>query len=194
MSTREPGRGLHEAPRAQHGHYRQALSSAAHHEKRVGGIFHKKLVATVASVAAAVVVVCGVATTASANPFEAAASLFSAPAAQSLDDHTVTTTSPSGTTINLFDYWVNPDDHLSISGNGGVNANHRFQFNSGSGETLNQWTGNANPRSGIVNSTLSGGYPQLSGTWGGESLGYLFDSSAQTGKTSHLGVTGLLQA
>lgn len=44
-------------------------------------------------------------------------------------DHTVTTISPSGTTINLFDYWVNPDNHLSVSGNGGVNANHRFQFN-----------------------------------------------------------------
>ena len=39
-------------------------------------------------------------------------------------DHTVTTTSPSGTTINLFDYWVNPDDHLSVSGNGGINTNH----------------------------------------------------------------------
>lgn len=195
MSTREPGRGLHEAPRAQHDHYTQAPSSAVHHEKRAGGIFHKKLVATVASVAAAVVVVCGAATTASANPLEAAASLFSAPAAQSLDDHTVTTTSPSGTTINLFDYWVNSDDHLSINGNGGVNANHRFQFNNGgSGELLNRWTGSTNPRSGIVNSTLSGGYPQLSDTWGGESLGYLFDSSAQTGKTSHLGVTGLLQA
>lgn len=39
-------------------------------------------------------------------------------------DHTVATTSPSGTTINLFDYWVNPDDHLSVSGNGGINKNH----------------------------------------------------------------------
>ena len=38
------------------------------------------------------------------------------------------------------------------------------------------------------------GYPRLSGTWGGKSLRYLFDSSAQTGKTSHFGVTGLLQA
>ncbi len=28
----------------------------------------------------------------------------------------------------------------------------------------------------------------------GESLGYLFDSSVQTGKISHMGVTGLLQA
>lgn len=109
-------------------------------------------------------------------------------------DHTVTTTSPSGTTINLFDYWVNPDDHLSVSGNGGVNANHRFQFNDGQGgESLNHWTGNTNPQPGIVNNTLLDGYPQLSKTWGGESLCYLFDSSAQIGKTSHFGVTGLLK-
>lgn len=109
-------------------------------------------------------------------------------------DHTVTTISPSGTTINLFDYWVNPDNHLSVSGNGGVNANHRFQFNDGQGgEPLNHWTGNTNPRPGIVNNTLLDGYPQLSKTWGGESLCYLFDSSAQIGKTSHFGVTGLLK-
>lgn len=109
-------------------------------------------------------------------------------------DHTVTTISPSGTTINLFDYWVNPDNHLSVSGNGGVNANHRFQFNDGQGgESLNHWTGNTKPQPGIVNNTLLDGYPQLSKTWGGESLCYLFDSSAQIGKTSHFGVTGLLK-
>lgn len=112
-----------------------------------------------------------------------------------VSDHTVTTISPSGTTINLFDYWVNPDDHLSVSGNGGINANHRFQFNDGQGgESLNRWTGGENPQSGIVNNTLFDGYPRLSDTWGGKSLRYLFDSSAQTGKTSHFGVTGLLQA
>lgn len=111
-----------------------------------------------------------------------------------ISDHTVPTTSPSGTTINLFDYWVNPDDHLSVSGSGGVNAGHKFQFNDGKGDgPLNQWTGNTNPRPGIVSNTLSDGYPQLSGTYGGDSLRYLFDSSAQTGKTSHFGVTGLLK-
>lgn len=109
-------------------------------------------------------------------------------------DHTVTTISPSGTTINLFDYWVNPDNHLSVSGNGGINASHRFQFNDGQGDApLNHWTGNTNPQPGIVSNTLSDGYPQLSGTYGGDSLRYLFDSSAQTGKTSHFGVTGLLK-
>ena len=89
---------------------------------------------------------------------------------------------------------MNPDNHLSVSGNGGVNANHRFQFNDGQGgESLNHWTGNTNPQPGIVNNTLLDGYPQLSKTWGGESLCYLFDSSAQIGKTSHFGVTGLLK-
>lgn len=111
-----------------------------------------------------------------------------------ISDHTVPTISPSGTTINLFDYWVNPDNHLSVSGNGGINASHRFQFNDGQGDApLNHWTGNTNPRPGIVSNTLSDGYPQLSGTYGGDSLRYLFDSSAQTGKTSHFGVTGLLK-
>lgn len=111
-----------------------------------------------------------------------------------IPDHTVPTISPSGTTINLFDYWVNPDNHLSVSGNGGINASHRFQFNDGNGGApLNHWTGNTNPQPGIVSNTLSDGYPQLSGTYGGDSLRYLFDSSAQTGKTSHFGVTGLLK-
>ena len=111
-----------------------------------------------------------------------------------ISDHTVPTISPSGTTINLFDYWVNPDDHLSVSGSGGVNADHKFQFNDGKGDgPLNQWTGGTSPRPGIVNNTLSDGYPKLSEALGDESLNYLFDSSAQTGKTSHFGVTGLLK-
>ena len=111
-----------------------------------------------------------------------------------ISDHTVPTTSPSGTTINLFDYWVNPDDHLSVSGNGGVNAGNKFQFNDGRGDgSLNNWTGGTSPRPGIVSNTLSDGYPKLSEALGGESLSYLFDSSAQTGKTSHFGVTGLLK-
>ena len=109
-------------------------------------------------------------------------------------DHTVTTTSPSGTTINLFDYWVNPDDHLSVSGNGGINANHLFQFkDQGASEDLNKYTGDSHVRTGIVNNVLAGGYPRLTDRWKGESLGYLFDSSVHTGKISHMGVTGLLR-
>lgn len=111
-----------------------------------------------------------------------------------ISDHTVPTISPSGTTINLFDYWVNPDNHLSVSGNGGINKNHRFQFkDQGASEELNKYTGGSWVRTGIVNNVLAGGYPKLTDRWEGESLGYLFDSSIQTGKISHMGVTGLLQ-
>lgn len=111
-----------------------------------------------------------------------------------ISDHTVPTTSPSGTTINLFDYWVNPDDHLSVSGSGGVNAGHKFQFkDQGAREELNRYTGGPSPRIGIVNRVLTDGYPKLTDRWDGESLGYLFDSSTQTGKISHMGVTGLLR-
>ena len=109
-------------------------------------------------------------------------------------DHTVPTISPSGTTINLFDYWVNSEDHLSVSGSDGINKGHRFQFKDQGGiEELNQYTNGPSPRTGIVNNVLTGGYPKLTDRWGRESLGYLFDSSTQTGKISHMGVTGLLQ-
>lgn len=109
-------------------------------------------------------------------------------------DHTVPTISPSGTTINLFDYWVNSEDHLSVSGSDGINKGHRFQFkDQGGNEELNQYTNSPSPRTGIVNNVLTGGYPKLTDRWGRESLGYLFDSSTQTGKISHMGVTGLLQ-
>lgn len=110
-------------------------------------------------------------------------------------NHTVPTISPSGTTINLFDYWVNPDNHLSVSGSGGVNAGHKFQFkDQGASEDLNKYTGGSQVRTGIVNNVLAGGYPRLTNRWEGESLGYLFDSSVHTGKISHMGVTGLLRA
>ena len=109
-------------------------------------------------------------------------------------DYTVPTISPSGTTINLFDYWVNSEDHLSVSGSDGINKGHRFQFkDQEASEELNQYTGGSYTRPGIVNNVLTGGYPKLTDHWGGEPLGYLFDSSAQTGKISHMGVTGLLQ-
>ena len=110
-------------------------------------------------------------------------------------NHMVPTISPSGTTINLFDYWVNSEDHLSVSGSDGINKGHRFKFkDQGARDDLNRYTGGSSPRSGIVNNVLTGGYPKLTDSWGGESLGYLFDSSTQTGKISHMGVTGLLQA
>ena len=110
-------------------------------------------------------------------------------------NHMVPTISPSGTTINLFDYWVNSEDHLSVSGSDGINKGHRFKFkDQEASDDLNRYTGGSSPRSGIVNNVLTGGYPKLTDSWGGKSLGYLFDSSTQTGKISHMGVTGLLQA
>lgn len=110
-------------------------------------------------------------------------------------NHMVPTISPSGTTINLFDYWVNSEDHLSVSGSDGINKGHRFNFKDrGANDDLNRYTGGSSPRSGIVNNVLTGGYPKLTDSWDGEPLGYLFDSSTQTGKISHMGVTGLLQA
>lgn len=109
-------------------------------------------------------------------------------------NHTVPTISPSGTTINLFDYWVNSEDHLSVSGSDGINKGHRFKFkDQEASDDLNRYTGGSSPRSGIVNNVLTGGYPKLTNRWDGEPLGYLFDSSTQTGKISHMGVTGLLQ-
>ena len=109
-------------------------------------------------------------------------------------DYTVPTISSSGTTINLFDYWVNSEDHLSVSGSDGINKGHCFQFkDQGASEELNQYTNGSSPRTGIVNNVLTDGYPKLTDRWDGESLGYLFDSSTQTGKISHMGVTGLLQ-
>lgn len=111
-----------------------------------------------------------------------------------ISDYTVPTISPSGTTINLFDYWVNSEDHLSVSGSDGINKGHRFKFkDQEASEELNQYTGGSRVRTGIVNNVLAGGYPKLTNRWEGESLGYLFDSSTQTGKISHMGVTGLLQ-
>lgn len=111
-----------------------------------------------------------------------------------ISDHTVPTISPSGTTINLFDYWVNSEDHLSVSGSDGINKGHRFKFkDQEASEELNQYTGGSQVRTGIVNNVLAGGYPRLTDRWEGESLDYLFDSSAHTGKISHMGVTGLLR-
>lgn len=111
-----------------------------------------------------------------------------------ISNHTVPTISPSGTTINLFDYWVNSEDHLSVSGSDGINKGHRFKFkDQGANEELNQYTGGSWVRTGIVNNVLAGGYPKLTNRWEGESLGYLFDSSVHTGKISHMGVTGLLR-
>lgn len=124
--------------------------------------------------------------------------------AQAIPEQTVSTVSPSGTTINLFDYWVTDAQSNSISGNSGINSGHQLQFSGGNGAGINGWSGSGAPTS-YVSSTLSDdGYPQITaGTHGSdrsgrrsytsESLAYLFDWSTQPGKEAHLGVKGLLQ-
>ena len=127
--------------------------------------------------------------------------------------HTVAGVSPRGTTIDLFDYWLNGRDEPDNSNppnyrNLGINAGHVLKFGKGMGQnadtspvnlnstTVNEWTMSAAPRSGIVASQLGGdGYPVLSGTGGigTESLAYLFDGSSGEGKQAFTDVGDLLQ-
>lgn len=140
-----------------------------------------------------------------AGAFVAIIGLVGAPSpALAIPETTVSTVSPSGTTINLFDYWVTDAQSNSISGNSGINSGHQLQFNGGNEDGINGWSGSGAPTS-YVSSTLSDdGYPQIAaGTHGSdrsgrypytsESLAYLFDWSTRPGKEAHLGVKGLLQ-
>lgn len=140
-----------------------------------------------------------------AGAFVAIIGLVGAPSpALAIPETTVSTVSPSGTTINLFDYWVTDAQSNSISGNSGINSGHQLQFTDGNGAGINGWSGSGAPTS-YVSSTLSDdGYPQIAaGTHGSdrsgrypyisESLAYLFDWSTRPGKEAHLGVKGLLQ-
>lgn len=129
------------------------------------------------------------------------------------DNHLVNGLSPSGTTIDLFDYWI--DNQTAFDNNNptdfhnkGINSNHRLLFGRGmQGDqygSLNNWTGNISPRTGIVQNGLgSDGYPVLNNQTDGtlisgrptnESLAYLFDTNKQvSGKESFEDVKGLLQ-
>lgn len=140
-----------------------------------------------------------------AGAFVAIIGLVGAPSpALAIPETTVSTVSPSGMTINLFDYWVTDAQSNSISGNSGINSGHQLQFTDGNEAGINGWSGSGAPTS-YVSSTLSDdGYPQIAaGTHGSdrsgrypytsESLAYLFDWSTRPGKEAHLGVKGLLQ-
>lgn len=129
------------------------------------------------------------------------------------DNRLVNGLSPSGTTIDLFDYWIDnqtasDNNNPSDFHNKGINSNHRLLFGSGmQGNqygSLNNWTGNTSPRTGIVQNELgSDGYPVLNNQTDGsliserpsnESLAYLFDTNKQvSGKESFEDVKGLLQ-
>lgn len=157
--------------------------------------------------------------TARFSPFAVAWQAAAAPriSERALADHTVQGVTPFGTTINLFDYWVeeretndnkNWNDNPDLK-NGGINENNRvLKFGKAMGTTsngyvanssnVNHWTGNARPRTGIVNNKLGeNDYPTLTNAdnngLGGESLSYLFDDTQQNGKEAYMDVGGLLQ-
>lgn len=121
------------------------------------------------------------------------------------------TTETPGTTINLFDYWLeerNSDDNPDPGNvsNLGINAGHALNFRASGGNdydgSWNDYTNGTNPRQGIVANTLGeDGYPRLNGLdtgWrgrdGNESLSYLFNPEYEhNGKASFANVDGLLQ-
>ena len=77
----------------------------------------------------------------------------------------------------------------------GINAGHLLWFLRNAvnqPNAINNYTGSANPLTGIVKNTLQNGYPVLSQN--GESLAYLFNPDLPNqGKASYPGVRDLLQ-
>ena len=148
------------------------------------------------------------------------ASSASADQSVPLSNHTVETVNPTGTTVNLFDYWVvNGDNDKSVNinnnngnNNTGINKNHQLKFNGGAGTGINKWTGRSNingfGRLSFVKTMLVDGYPAISnGThtsqgqgvnYTDESLAYLFNNNSQAngkqdGKAVYNDVKGLFQ-
>ena len=154
-------------------------------------------------------------------PLAACALMFGATSASAdqtvpFSNHTVQTVNPTGTTVNLFDYWVvNGDNDKSATVNninGGINKGHQLKFNSGAGSGINKWTGKSDiegfGRLSFVKNTLVNGYPAInagtytsyktSGTYTDESLDYLFNNASQAndkqnGKAVYNNVKGLFQ-
>lgn len=122
-----------------------------------------------------------------------------------------------GTTVDLFDYWVeergsSDNQDIDSIGTAGINYDHGLLFKSSNGNSAgieqsfvaNTWTGNENVCQGIVKRKLENGYPVLSGERGltkynNQSLGYLFDPyesvvvDGKSYKQSYHNVKGLLQ-
>lgn len=156
-----------------------------------------------------------------AVPLAACALMFGATSASAdqavpFSNHTVQTVNPTGTTVNLFDYWVvNGDNDSSANinndngnNNTGINKGHQLKFNGGAGTGINKWTGksaiNGCGRLSFVKNTLVNGYPSIkagtyisyntSGTYTDESLAYLFNNDSQVnGKAVYNKVQGLFQ-
>lgn len=160
-----------------------------------------------------------------AVPLAACALLFGATSASAdqtvpFSNHIVKTVNPTGTTVNLFDYWVVDganDKSVNINNNNGnndtgINKNHQLKFNGGGGTGINKWTGRSVidgfGRLSFVKNTLVNGYPAINagtytsyGTKGDctdESLTYLFNNDSQAngkqnGKAVYNNVKGLFQ-
>ena len=155
-----------------------------------------------------------------AVPLAACALLFGATSASAdqtvpFSNHIVKTVNPTGTTVNLFDYWVvdaDNDGSKNINNdnknnNTGINKDHQLKFNGGGGTGINKWTGRSNingfGRLPFVKNTLVNGYPEIKagtypsyGTKGDctdESLAYLFNNDSQKGKAVYNDVKGLFQ-
>lgn len=160
-----------------------------------------------------------------AVPLAACALMFGATSASAdqavpFGNHTVQTVNPTGTTVNLFDYWVVDGDNDSSaninndSGNNntGINKGRQLKFNGGAGTGINKWTGKSDiggfGRLSFVKNTLVNGYPSInagtytsyntSGAYTDESLAYLFNSDSQAngkqnGKAVYNNVKGLFQ-
>ena len=154
-------------------------------------------------------------------PLAACALMFGATSASAaVSDHTVQTVNPTGTTVNLFDYWVVDGDNDSSKNvnndnkndNTGINKDRQLKFNGGAGTGINKWTGrsdtNGYGRLSFVKNMLVDGYPAIkNGTYTSqgnsvnytdESLAYLFNNASQAngkqkGKAVYNNVQGLFQ-
>lgn len=160
-----------------------------------------------------------------AVPLAACALMFGATSASAdqtvpYSNHTVQTVNPTGTTVNLFDYWVvNGDNDSSKNTNNdnkndntGINKDRQLKFNGGAGTGVNKWTGKIGTagygRLQFVKDQLVKGYPEIkAGTYASqgqgvnytdESLAYLFNNDSQAngkqdGKAVYSNVKGLFQ-
>lgn len=154
-------------------------------------------------------------------PLAACALVFGATSASAaVNDHTVQTVNPTGTTVNLFDYWVVDGDNDSSKNinndnkndNTGINKDHQLKFNGGAGTGINKWTGksdiNGFGRLSFVKNVLVNGYPEIKGNtyssyntsaaYTDESLAYLFNNASQAngkqnGKAVYNNVKGLFR-
>ena len=153
-------------------------------------------------------------------PLAACALMFGATSASAdqtvpYSNHTVKTVNPTGTTVNLFDYWVVDGDNdksanvnnYNENDNTGINKDHQLKFNGGAGTGINKWTGRSGTagygRLRFVENQLVNGYPAIKkGTYTSqgngvnytdESLAYLFNNDNQNGKAVYSNVQGLFQ-